>query len=93
MNSHDDGRTRLTDSERRQGKLSRFAFAGIWSTVHDAQGRVHLTFASLTLAEAKALLMPLLAELFMAYEVSPKVNLPSDNTSAGLTAGCVGVTA
>jgi putative SOS response-associated peptidase YedK len=69
-----------------------FAFAGIWRTVHDAQGRVHPTFASLTLAEAQALLMPLLAELFMAYEVSPKGNLPSYNTPAGLTAGCVGVT-
>jgi len=25
-----------------------FAFAGIWSTVHDAQGEVHPTFAILT---------------------------------------------
>jgi putative SOS response-associated peptidase YedK len=31
-----------------------FAFAGIWSTVHDAQGGVHPTFAILT-AEANAL--------------------------------------
>jgi len=31
-----------------------FAFAGIWSTVHDAQGGVHPTFAILT-TEANAL--------------------------------------
>src|SRR6266705_5073341 len=31
-----------------------FAFAGVWSTVHDAQGEVHLTFAILT-TEANAL--------------------------------------
>src|SRR5437764_2153907 len=31
-----------------------FAFAGIWSTVHDAQGEVHPTFAILT-TEANAL--------------------------------------
>jgi len=31
-----------------------FAFAGIWNTVHDAQGEVHPTFAILT-TEANAL--------------------------------------
>jgi putative SOS response-associated peptidase YedK len=87
-------------------------FAGIWSTVHDAQGRVHPTFAILTteanalvaqihtrmpvilreqdeadwlnphlsLDEAQALLVPLPAELLIAYEVSPKVNSPTYNT-------------
>jgi putative SOS response-associated peptidase YedK len=89
-----------------------FAFAGIWSTVHDAQGVVHPTFAiltteanalvsqihtrmpvilreqdeaawldpSLALDAAQALLVPLSAELLMAYEVSPKVNSPAYNT-------------
>jgi putative SOS response-associated peptidase YedK len=89
-----------------------FAFAGIWSTVHDAQGEVHPTFAILTteantlvsqihtrmpvilrqedeaawlnprlsLDEAQALLVPLPAELLIAYEVSPKVNSPAHNT-------------
>ena len=89
-----------------------FAFAGVWSTVHDAQGEVHLTFAILTteanalvaqihtrmpvilreqdeaawldprlaLDAAQALLLPLPAELLMAYEVSPKVNSPTYNS-------------
>ena len=89
-----------------------FAFAGIWSTAHDAQGGVHLTFAiltteantlvaqihtrmpvilreqdekdwlnpSLALAAAQALLVPLPAELLMAYEVSPQVNSPTYNS-------------
>ncbi len=89
-----------------------FAFAGIWSTVHDAQGVVQPTFAiltteanalvsqihtrmpvilreqdeadwlnpSLALAAAQALLVPLPAELLMAYEVSPKVNSPTYNS-------------
>ena len=89
-----------------------FAFAGIWSTVHDAQGGVQPTFAiltteanalvaqihtrmpvilweqdeadwlnpSLALDEAQALLMPLPAELLMAYEVSSKVNSPTYNS-------------
>ena len=89
-----------------------FAFAGIWSTVHDAQGVVHPTFAILTteanalvsqihtrmpvilreqdeadwlnprlfLDAAQALLVPLPAELLMAYEVSPQVNSPAYNT-------------
>ena len=89
-----------------------FAFSGIWSTVHDAQGGVQPTFAilttesntlvsqihtrmpvilreqdeadwlnpSLALAAAQALLVPLPAELLMAYEVSPKVNSPTYNS-------------
>src|SRR5215831_6384752 len=89
-----------------------FAFAGIWSTVHDAQGTVQPTFALLTteanalvaqihtrmpvilreqdeadwlnphlsLEAAQALLVPLPADLLMAYEVSPKVNSPAYNT-------------
>jgi putative SOS response-associated peptidase YedK len=90
-----------------------FAFAGIWSMVHDTQGGVYPTFAILTteanalvaqiharmpvilreqdeadwlnprlsLDEAQALLVPLPAELLMAYEVSPQVNSPVYNTS------------
>jgi len=93
-----------------------FAFAGIWSTVHDAQGGVHPTFAiltteanalvaqihtrmpvilreqdeaawldpSLALDAAQALLVPLPAELLMAYEVSPKVNSPAFNIPEAL---------
>ena len=93
-----------------------FAFAGIWSTVRDAQSGVHPTFAilttdanalvsqihsrmpvilreqdeaawlnpSLSLDEAHALLVPLPAELLMAYEVSPKVNSPDYNTPEAL---------
>jgi putative SOS response-associated peptidase YedK len=93
-----------------------FAFAGIWSTVHDAQGVVQPTFAILTteanalvaqihtrmpvilhaedeadwlnpklsLDAAKALLVPLPAELLMAYEVSPKINSPVYNTPEAL---------
>jgi putative SOS response-associated peptidase YedK len=93
-----------------------FAFAGIWSTVHDAQGSVQPTFAILTteantlvaqihtrmpvilreqdeaawlnprlsLDEAQALLMPLPAELLMAYEVSPQVNSPAFNVPEAL---------
>jgi putative SOS response-associated peptidase YedK len=89
-----------------------FAFAGIWSMVHNAQGEVHPIFAILTteantlvsqihtrmpvilreqdeaawlnpsleLDAAQALLVPLPAELLMAYEVSPKVNSPAYNT-------------
>lgn len=89
-----------------------FAFAEIWRTVHDAQGRVHPTFAiltteanalvapihtrmpvilraedeadwlnpSLALDAAQALLVPLPAELLMAYEVSPQVNAPTYNS-------------
>jgi putative SOS response-associated peptidase YedK len=89
-----------------------FAFAGIWSAIHDAQGVVQPTFAiltteanalvaqihtrmpvilreqdevdwlnpSLALDEAQALLIPLPAELLMAYEVSPKVNSPTYNS-------------
>src|SRR5262245_25500712 len=89
-----------------------FAFAGIWSTVHDGQGGVHPTFAiptteanalvaqihtrmpvilrepdeaawinpSLTLEAAQALLVPLPAELLMAYEVSSRVNSPASNS-------------
>ena len=89
-----------------------FAFAGIWSTVHDAQGIMQTTFAILTteanalvaqihtrmpvilreqdeatwlnprlsLDAAQALLVPLPAELLMAYEVSPQVNSPAYNT-------------
>jgi putative SOS response-associated peptidase YedK len=89
-----------------------FAFAGIWSTVHDTQGIVQPTFAILTteanalvaqihtrmpvilreqdeenwlnptlsLNAAQALLVPVPAELLMAYEVSPKVNSPAYNT-------------
>jgi putative SOS response-associated peptidase YedK len=93
-----------------------FAFAGIWSTVHDAQGIVHPTFAILTtesnalvaqihtrmpvilreqdeaawlnprlsLDAAQALLVPLPAELLMAYEVSPQVNSPAFNVPEAL---------
>ena len=93
-----------------------FAFAGIWSTVHDAQGVVHPTFAILTTEanalvsqihtrmpvilreqdeedwlnprlspdEAQALLVPLPAELLMAYEVSPQVNSPAFNVPEAL---------
>jgi putative SOS response-associated peptidase YedK len=93
-----------------------FASAGIWSTVHDAQGVVQPTFAiltteanalvsqihtrmpvilreqdeaewlnpSLSLDEAQALLVPLPAELLMAYEVSPKVNSPAFNIPEAL---------
>jgi putative SOS response-associated peptidase YedK len=93
-----------------------FAFAGIWSTVHDAQGGVHQAFAILTteanalvaqihtrmpvilreqdeaawlnsrlsLDEAQALLVPLPAELLMAYEVSPQVNSPAFNVPEAL---------
>jgi putative SOS response-associated peptidase YedK len=93
-----------------------FAFAGIWSTVHDAQGVVQPTFAILTteanalvaqihtrmpailhaedeadwlnpklsLDAAQALLVPLPAELLMAYEVSPKINSPVYNTPEAL---------
>jgi putative SOS response-associated peptidase YedK len=93
-----------------------FAFAGIWSAVHDAQGGVHPTFAILTteanalvaqihtrmpvilreqdeadwlnprlsLDEAQALLVPLPAELLMAYEVSPQVNSPAFNVPEAL---------
>jgi putative SOS response-associated peptidase YedK len=89
-----------------------FAFAGIWSAIHDAQGAVHPTFALLTteanplvaqihtrmpvilrgqdeaawlnprlsLAEAQALLVPLPANLLMAYEVSSKVNAATSNS-------------
>jgi putative SOS response-associated peptidase YedK len=89
-----------------------FAFAGIWSAIHDAQGIVQPTFAiltteanalvsqihtrmpvilreqdeadwlnpSLALDAAQALLMPLPAELLMAYEVSSKVNSPVYNS-------------
>ena len=89
-----------------------FAFAGIWSTVHDTQGGAHPTFAiltieanalvaqihtrmpvilreqdeadwlnpSLALDAAQALLMPLPAELLMAYEVSSKVNSAASNS-------------
>jgi putative SOS response-associated peptidase YedK len=89
-----------------------FAFTGIWSTVHDAQGVMQPTFAILTteanalvaqihnrmpvilreqdeadwlnprlpLDEAQALLVPLPAELLIAYEVSPKVNSPASNS-------------
>ena len=89
-----------------------FAFAGIWSTVHNAQGVVHPAFAILTteanalvaqihtrmpvilreqdeadwlnprlaLDEVQALLVPLPAELLMAYEVSSQVNSPVYNT-------------
>ena len=89
-----------------------FAFAGIWSAIHDAQGRVQPTFAILTteanapvsqihtrmpvilreqdeadwlnprllVDAAQALLVPLPAELLMAYEVSPKVNSPTYNS-------------
>jgi putative SOS response-associated peptidase YedK len=88
-----------------------FAFAGIWSTVHNAQGTVQPTFAILTTEanalvtqlhtrmpviireqhkedwlnsrlsadEAQALLVPLPAELLMAYEGSPQVNSPAFN--------------
>jgi putative SOS response-associated peptidase YedK len=88
-----------------------FAFAGIWSAIHDAQGAVQPTFAiltteantlvapihtrmpvilhaqdeadwlnpSLALDAAQALLVPLPAELLMAYEVSPQVNSPTAN--------------
>jgi len=93
-----------------------FAFAGIWSTVHDAQGGVHPTFAiltteantlvaqihtrmpvilreqdeadwlnpSLALDAAQALLVPLPAELLIAYEVSPQVNSPAFNIPEAL---------
>ncbi len=93
-----------------------FAFAGVWSTVHDAQGEVHLTFAILTteanalvaqihtrmpvilreqdeaawldprlaLDAAQALLLPLPAELLMAYEVSSQVNSPAFNIPEAL---------
>jgi putative SOS response-associated peptidase YedK len=93
-----------------------FAFAGIWSTVHDAQGVVQPTFAILTteanalvaqihtrmpvilreqdeedwlnprlsLDAAQALLVPLPAELLMAYEVSPQVNSPAFNVPEAL---------
>jgi putative SOS response-associated peptidase YedK len=93
-----------------------FAFAGIWSMVHDAQGEEHPTFAILTtdanalvaqihtrmpviLREqdeaawlnsrlshdaAQALLVPLPAELLMAYEVSPQVNSPAFNVPEAL---------
>jgi putative SOS response-associated peptidase YedK len=89
-----------------------FALAGIWSTMHDAQGGIRPTFAILTteanalvaqihnrmpvilreqdeadwlnprlpLDEAQALLVPLPAELLIAYEVSPKVNSPASNS-------------
>src|SRR5215468_584540 len=89
-----------------------FAFAGIWSTGHDAEGIVQPTFAILTteanalvsqihtrmpvilreqdeenwlnpnlaLDAAQALLVPLPAELLMAYEVSPQVNSPAFNS-------------
>jgi putative SOS response-associated peptidase YedK len=88
------------------------AFAGLWSTVHDAQGVVHPTFAILTteantlvaqihtrmpvilreqdeaawlntrlsLDAAQALLVPLPAELLIAYEVSSQVNSPAFNS-------------
>ncbi len=93
-----------------------FAFAGIWSPIHDAQDGVQPTFAiltteanalvsqihtrmpvilreqdeaawlnpSLALDAAQALLVPLPAELLMAYEVSPKVNSPAYNTPEAL---------
>jgi putative SOS response-associated peptidase YedK len=93
-----------------------FAFAGIWSMVHDAQGEERPTFAILTtdanalvaqihtrmpviLREqdeaawlnsrlshdaAQALLVPLPAELLMAYEVSPQVNSPAFNVPEAL---------
>jgi putative SOS response-associated peptidase YedK len=93
-----------------------FAFAGIWSTVHDAQGEVQPTFAILTteantlvspihtrmpvilreqdeadwlnpglaLDAAQALLVPVPADLLMAYEVSPKVNSPAFNIPEAL---------
>jgi len=93
-----------------------FAFAGIWSMVHEAQGEVHPTFAILTTDanalvaqihtrmpvilreqdeaawlnsrlshdEAQALLVPLPAELLMAYAVSPQVNSPAFNVPEAL---------
>jgi len=93
-----------------------FAFAGIWSTMDDAQGDVHPTFAiltteantlvaqihtrmpvilreqdeadwlnpSLALDAAQALLVPLPAELLIAYEVSPQVNSPAFNIPEAL---------
>ena len=93
-----------------------FAFAGIWSAIHDAQGVVQPTFAiltteanalvsqihtrmpvilreqdeenwlnpSLALDEAQALLVPLPADLLMAYEVSPQVTSPAFNTPEAL---------
>ena len=89
-----------------------FAFAGIWSAIHDAQGILQPTFAILTteanalvsqihtrmpvilhaedeadwlnpglaLDAAQALLMPLPAELLIAYKVSPQVNSPTYNS-------------
>jgi putative SOS response-associated peptidase YedK len=93
-----------------------FAFAGIWSAVHDVQGVVRPTFAiltteanalvaeihtrmpvilraqdetawldaSLSLAEAQALLVPLPAALLLAYEVSSRINSPAFNVPEAL---------
>lgn len=89
-----------------------FAFAGIWSTIHNAAGEDEQTFAIITttpnelvaeihdrmpamlhardeedwlnpqlsLQDAQALLVPYPAELLTAYQVSPKVNSPANNS-------------